>query len=62
MTKLKEIAVNVGAPATLIPFAVLEPVVIGGVTVSKATLHNEDDIRRKDIRAGDESSCSAPAT
>ena len=38
----------------MVPFAMLEPVVVSGVTVSKATLHNEEDIGRKDIREGDE--------
>jgi DNA ligase (NAD+) len=52
-TKLLEIRINVGRTGTLNPYAVLEPVQIGGVTVKHATLHNEDDIRRKDIRAGD---------
>ena len=52
-TKLREIAVNVGRTGVLTPFAVLEPVVVGGATVSLATLHNEGDIHRKDIRAGD---------
>jgi DNA ligase (NAD+) len=52
-TLLRQIAVNVGRTGTLNPFAVLEPVVIGGATVKLATLHNEDDIRRKDIRVGD---------
>ncbi len=52
-TVLKAIAVNVGRTGTLNPFAVLEPVHVGGATVGMATLHNEDDIRRKDIRAGD---------
>jgi DNA ligase (NAD+) len=52
-TKLLEIRVNVGRTGTLNPYAVLEPVQIGGVTVRQASLHNEDDIRRKDIRAGD---------
>jgi DNA ligase (NAD+) len=52
-TKLLDIEVNVGRTGTLNPFAILEPVQIGGVTVKKATLHNEDDIRRKDIRIGD---------
>jgi DNA ligase (NAD+) len=52
-TLLKKIEVNVGRTGSLNPYAVLEPVVIGGATVSKATLHNEDDIRRKDIREGD---------
>lgn len=52
-TLLKEIRINVGRTGTLNPYAVLEPVTIGGVTIKQATLHNEDDIRRKDIREGD---------
>jgi len=52
-TLLKEIQISVGRTGALTPFAVLEPVFVGGVTVSLATLHNEDDIARKDIRAGD---------
>jgi len=52
-TKLRSIEVNVGRTGVLTPFAVLEPVFVGGVTVERATLHNEDDIRRKDIRPGD---------
>lgn len=52
-TKLRRIEVNVGRTGVLTPFAVLEPVVVGGATVSMATLHNEGDIRRKDIREGD---------
>jgi DNA ligase (NAD+) len=52
-TVLKSIEVNVGRTGSLNPFAVLEPVQVGGVTISQATLHNEDDIRRKDIRVGD---------
>ncbi len=52
-TKLRRIAVNVGRTGVLTPFAVLEPVVVGGATVSMATLHNEGDIHRKDIREGD---------
>jgi len=52
-TLLKSIEVNVGRTGSLNPFAVLEPVQVGGVTISQATLHNEDDIRRKDIRVGD---------
>jgi DNA ligase (NAD+) len=54
VTKLHTIGVNVGRTGHLVPFAMLEPVVVGGVTVSKATLHNEEDIARKDIREGDE--------
>jgi len=53
-TRLLEIAVNVGRTGVLTPFAVLEPVAVGGVTVERATLHNEDDIRRKDVRPGDD--------
>ena len=53
-TRLHSIAVNVGRTGVLTPFAVLEPVFVGGVTVERATLHNEDDIRRKDIRPGDD--------
>jgi DNA ligase (NAD+) len=52
-TRLLDIGVNVGRTGTLNPYAILEPVPIGGVTVKMATLHNEDDIRRKDIRIGD---------
>jgi len=52
-TKLRSIEVNVGRTGVLTPFAVLEPVVVGGATVQLATLHNEGDIRRKDIRIGD---------
>ena len=52
-TKLLRIAVNVGRTGSLNPFAILEPVQVGGVIVKQATLHNEDDVRRKDIREGD---------
>jgi len=52
-TKLRKISINVGRTGSLNPYAELEPVRVGGVTVSQATLHNEDDIRRKDIREGD---------
>ncbi|HSD76336.1 MAG TPA: NAD-dependent DNA ligase LigA, partial [Solirubrobacteraceae bacterium] len=54
ITTLKEVAWNVGKFGDLHPFAVLEPVHVGGVTVKLATLHNEEDLRRKDIRVGDE--------
>lgn len=54
VTRLHSIEVNVGRTGVLTPFAVLEPVFVGGVTVERATLHNEDDIRRKDIRPGDD--------
>ncbi len=52
-TDLREIAISVGRTGTLNPYAILEPVTVGGVTIKQAALHNEDDIRRKDIRAGD---------
>ncbi len=52
-TKLLRIDVNVGRTGAVTPFAVLEPVKLAGSTVSMATLHNEQDIARKDIRAGD---------
>ena len=53
VTRLLRIGINVGRTGTLNPYAELEPVNIGGATVKMATLHNEDDIRRKDIRVGD---------
>ena len=52
-TTLLQIAIRVGRTGALNPWAVLEPVEVGGVTVSRATLHNEEDINRKEIRAGD---------
>ena len=54
VTTLREVAWNVGKFGDLHPFAVLEPVHVGGVTVKLATLHNEEDIARKDLRVGDE--------
>jgi DNA ligase (NAD+) len=53
-TKLNKIVWNVGRTGRLLPFAMLEPVHVGGVTVSTATLHNEEDLARKDAREGDE--------
>jgi DNA ligase (NAD+) len=52
-TRLNDIAVNVGRTGVLTPFAILQPVVISGATIQMATLHNEGDIHRKDIRKGD---------
>jgi len=52
-TKLLDIGINVGRTGTLNPFAILEPVRVGGVVIKQAALHNEDDIKRKDIRIGD---------
>jgi DNA ligase (NAD+) len=52
-TRLLDIGVSVGRTGTLNPYAILEPVNVGGVMVKRAALHNEDDIRRKDIRIGD---------
>jgi DNA ligase (NAD+) len=53
-TRLNRVVWNVGRTGRLLPFAMLEPVHVGGVTVSTATLHNEEDLARKDVREGDE--------
>jgi DNA ligase (NAD+) len=52
-TRLNKILIRVGRTGALNPWALLEPVEVGGVTVSRATLHNEEDINRKEIREGD---------
>ena len=52
-TRLKDIEVSVGRTGRVTPFAVLEPVVVAGSTVSMATLHNEDQVKAKDVRPGD---------
>jgi DNA ligase (NAD+) len=53
-TRLLQIAIRVGRTGALNPWAIMEPVEVGGVTVSRSTLHNEDDINRKEIREGDD--------
>ena len=54
VTRLEKIAIRVGRTGALNPWAILAPVEVGGVTVSRATLHNEEDINRKEIREGDD--------
>jgi DNA ligase (NAD+) len=53
-TRLEKIMIRVGRTGALNPWAVLQPVEVGGVTISRATLHNEEDINRKEIREGDD--------
>jgi DNA ligase (NAD+) len=53
-TQMNRVVWNVGRTGHLVPFAMLEPVHVGGVTVTTATLHNEEDLERKDVREGDE--------
>jgi DNA ligase (NAD+) len=52
-TKLRDVGISVGRTGSLNPYAILEPVRVGGVVISQAALHNEEDIHRKDIRIGD---------
>ena len=52
-TELLEVGINVGRTGTINPYAILEPVAVGGITIKHATLHNYDDIKRRDIRIGD---------
>jgi len=54
VTRLNRILIRVGRTGALNPWAVLEPVEVGGVTIARATLHNEEDINRKEIREGDD--------
>jgi len=54
VTTLEEIVVQVGRTGMLTPVALLQPVDVGGVTVSRATLHNEEEVRKKDVRPGDQ--------
>ena len=53
ITRLRKIEINIGRTGAATPFAVLEPVFVGGANVERATLHNEDEIHRKDVRLGD---------
>ncbi|MBX3334819.1 MAG: NAD-dependent DNA ligase LigA [Nitrospira sp.] len=53
ITEVQDIAISVGRTGTLTPLALLKPVEVGGVTISRATLHNADEVARKDIRVGD---------
>jgi DNA ligase (NAD+) len=53
ITQIQDIAVSVGRTGTLTPLALLKPVEVGGVTISRATLHNADEVARKDVRVGD---------
>jgi DNA ligase (NAD+) len=53
VTEVQDIAISVGRTGTLTPLALLRPVEVGGVTISRATLHNADEVARKDIRVGD---------
>jgi DNA ligase (NAD+) len=54
ITTLKDIQINIGRTGAATPFAVLDPVFVGGATVGMATLHNEDQVRHKDVRIGDQ--------
>ena len=54
VTRLRGIEINIGRTGAATPFAVLEPVFVGGANVERATLHNEDEVHRKDVRVGDQ--------
>jgi DNA ligase (NAD+) len=53
VTRIEQIAIQVGRTGVLTPVALMRPVEVGGVTISRATLHNREDVRRKDVRPGD---------
>jgi len=52
-TRIKDIIIQIGRTGALTPVAILEPVKLSGITISRSTLHNEDEIKRKDVRVGD---------
>ena len=54
VTRVRDITINIGRTGAATPFAVLEPVIVGGARISFATLHNEDEVHRKDVRIGDQ--------
>ena len=61
-TRVNDIVIQVGRTGALTPVAVLEPVKLSGTTISRSTLHNEEELRRKDVRVGDTSSSSGAGT
>ena len=61
-TRIEQIAIQVGRTGVLTPVALMRPVEVGGVTISRATLHNREEVQRKDVRVGDLVRIDAPAT